>query len=174
MQKLYCVRTIQQSSASLDFLSQDYQPVSPSILSHFQWELYQEGIKDKYKIQVKLIRCDNTGENKKLEEKCDAEGLGIIIEYTATVTPQQNAYVERAFPTLMGRSRAMMNFAGFTTGRKPIWCRPANIATVLDNIWCMNLIVNLPTLCFMEKMPKMPSICDHVVKFVSQQTHPTK
>ena len=37
-----CVRTIQQSSASLDYLSQAYQPVSPSILSHFRWELYQE------------------------------------------------------------------------------------------------------------------------------------
>ena len=40
MQKLCCVHTIQQSSASLDYLSQAYQPVSPSILSHFQWELY--------------------------------------------------------------------------------------------------------------------------------------
>ena len=40
MQKLCCVRTIQQSSASLDYLSQAYQPVSPSILGHFQWELY--------------------------------------------------------------------------------------------------------------------------------------
>ena len=73
-----------------------------------------KGLKDKYKIQVKFIRCDNAGENKKLEEKCDAEGLGIIFEYTASVTPQQNAYVERVFPTLMARARAMMNFAGFT------------------------------------------------------------
>ena len=28
------------TSASLDYLSQAYQPVSPSILSHFRWELY--------------------------------------------------------------------------------------------------------------------------------------
>ena len=41
MQKLCCVRTIQQSSASLDHLSQAYQLVSPSILNHFRWELYQ-------------------------------------------------------------------------------------------------------------------------------------
>ena len=66
-------------------------------------------------IQVKFIRCDNAGENKKLEEKCDTQGLGISFEYTATGAPQQNAYVERAFPTLMGRARAMMNFAGFMT-----------------------------------------------------------
>ena len=74
-----------------------------------------KGLKDKHENQVKFICCDNAGENKKLEEKCDADGLGIIFEYTATGTPQQNAYVERAFPTLMGRARAMMNFAGFTT-----------------------------------------------------------
>ena len=42
MQKLCCVCTIQQSSASLYHLSQDYQLVSPSILNHFRWELYQE------------------------------------------------------------------------------------------------------------------------------------
>ena len=35
-----CVRTIQQSSASLDYLSHPYQPVSSSILNHFWWELY--------------------------------------------------------------------------------------------------------------------------------------
>ena len=42
MQKLCCVCTIQQSSASLDHLSQAHQLVSPSILSHFRWELYHK------------------------------------------------------------------------------------------------------------------------------------
>ena len=57
------------------------------------------------------------------------------VEYTATGTPQQNAYVERAFPTLMGRARAMMNFAWFTTEkRKQLWCEAANNTTMLDNI----------------------------------------
>ena len=61
--------------------------------------------------------------------------MGINFEYTATGTPQQNAYVERAFPTLMGRARAMMNFAGVTTEkRKQLWCEAANTATMLDNI----------------------------------------
>ena len=32
-----------------------------------------KGLKDKYKIQVKFICCDNAGENKKLEEKCNAD-----------------------------------------------------------------------------------------------------
>ena len=43
--------------------------------------------------------------------------------------------MENAFPTIMGRARAMMNFAGFTTSkRRQLWCEAANIATMLDNI----------------------------------------
>ena len=58
-----------------------------------------------------------------------------MFEYTATGTPQHNAYVERAFPMIMGRARAMMNFAGFTTTkRKRLLCEAANTATMLDNI----------------------------------------
>ena len=56
-----------------------------------------KGLKDKCNHQVKFIHYDNAGENKKLEEKCNGDGLGIIFEYTATGTPQQIAYVERAF-----------------------------------------------------------------------------
>ena len=41
MQKLCCVRTRQQSSASLDFFVTSLPTISPSILSHFWWELYQ-------------------------------------------------------------------------------------------------------------------------------------
>ena len=41
MQKLCCVRTRQQFSASLVHLSPAYQTISPSILNHFRWELYQ-------------------------------------------------------------------------------------------------------------------------------------
>ena len=61
--------------------------------------------------------------------------MGIIFEYTATGTPQQNAYVKRAFPMIMGRVRAMMNFTGFTTEKhKQFWCEVASITTMLDNI----------------------------------------
>ena len=61
-----------------------------------------KGLKDKYKIQVNFTCCDNARENQKLEEKCNMEGLGIIFEYTTSGIPQQNVYVERAFPTIMG------------------------------------------------------------------------
>ena len=42
---------------------------------------------------------------------------------------------ERAFVTVMGRARAMMNHAGFTMAkRQQLWCEAAQIATLLDNI----------------------------------------
>ena len=39
-------------------------------------------------------------------------------------TPQQNGVVECAFPTLMGHTRAMMNYAGFNKnmGQLIMWC----------------------------------------------------
>ena len=81
------------------------------------------------------IRCDNAGENKVLERESDKNELGIIFEYTAPGTPQQNGVVERAFVTVMGRARAMMNYAGFTMAkRQQLWCEAAQTATMLDNI----------------------------------------
>ena len=77
-----------------------------------------KALKARHKIQVKIIRCDNAGENKVLERESDKKELGIIFEYTAPGTPQQNGVVERAFVTLMGRARAMMNHAGFTMAKR--------------------------------------------------------
>ena len=62
-----------------------------------------KALKARHKIQVKIIRCDNAGQNKVLERKSDKNELGIIFEYTAPGTPQQNGVVERAFVTVMGR-----------------------------------------------------------------------
>ena len=105
-----------------------------------------KGWKDKYNIQVKFICCDNAGENKKLEEKCNTEGLGIIFEYTAT-------YDKRAFPTIMGQAQAMMNFSGFTTEKyKQLWCEAASTATMLDNILVHEQDSAHLTSCFIDKM----------------------
>ena len=86
-------------------------------------------------MQVKIIRCYNAGENKVLERESDKNELGIIFEYTAPGTPQQNGVVERAFVTVMGRARAMMNHAGLTMDkRQQLWCEAAQTSTMLDNI----------------------------------------
>ena len=71
-----------------------------------------KALKARHKIQVKIIRCDNAGENKVLEREPDKNELGIIFEYTAPGTPQQNGVVERVFVTVMGRERACRNHNG--------------------------------------------------------------
>ena len=48
-----------------------------------------------------------------LQAKTNQQNLGIKFEFIAPGTPQQNSVVERKFPTLMGRARAMMTHAGF-------------------------------------------------------------
>ena len=92
-----------------------------------------KALKARHKIQVKIIRCDNAGENKVLERESDKNELGISFECTAPGTPQQHGMVEKAFVTVMGRARAMMNHAGFTMAkRQQLWCEAAQTATMLD------------------------------------------
>ena len=84
---------------------------------------------------MKITRCDNARENKVLERESEKNELGISFEYTAPGTPQQNGVVERAFVTVMGRARAMMNHAGFTMAkRQQLWWEAAQTAAILDNI----------------------------------------
>ena len=68
---------------------------------------------DTYKKKIKHIRSDNAGENNILNKQCIEEEMGILFEYTAPGTPQQNSIVERDFPAMFGKVRAMMNAAGF-------------------------------------------------------------
>ena len=44
----------------------------------------------KYMIEIKRIRLDNSSENRSLQKECDKANLGIIFEFTAPGTPQQN------------------------------------------------------------------------------------
>ena len=70
-------------------------------------------LKSKYCTEIKYIHCDNAGENIALQQQLKNAGLKIQFEFTVPDTPQQNGIVEHAFPTLMGCTRAMMNYAGF-------------------------------------------------------------
>ena len=48
---------------------------------------------------------------------------------------QQNGIVEHAFSTLMGCTRAMMNYASFNKNMQQLlWCKVGNTATALDGI----------------------------------------
>ena len=94
-----------------------------------------KALKAQYGIDIKYIRLDNSGENRSLQKECDKLNLGIIFEFTAPGTPQQNSVLERKIPTLMGRSRAMMLTAGFSQqDKRKFWCEVTSTATKLDNI----------------------------------------
>ena len=68
--------------------------------------IWIKGLKAKYGIDVKYIRLDNSGENRSLQKECEKHNLGIIFEFTAPGTPQQNSVVERKIPTLMGKIKS--------------------------------------------------------------------
>ena len=97
--------------------------------------IWIKGLKTKYGIVVKNIRLDNSGENMSLQKECERQNLGIIFEFTAPGTPQQNSVVERKIPTLMGRSRVVMIQAGFSQqDKREFWCEVISTATKLDNL----------------------------------------
>ena len=90
---------------------------------------------NKYGIEMKRIRLDNSGENRSLQRECNKQNLGVIFEFTAPGTLQQNSVVERKIPILMGRARAMMIQGGLNQQEKrKFWCEVISTATKLDNI----------------------------------------
>jgi hypothetical protein len=65
-------------------------------------------LKEKQGIMVKILRCDNAGENMSAAKLCLDERLGITFEYTAPNTPQHNGRVERKFATTAGASKTTL------------------------------------------------------------------
>ena len=103
-------------------------------------------LKAKDGVDIKYIRLDNSGENKSLKDECDKQNLGIILEFSAPGTPQENSVDERKIPTLMGRSRAMMLTAGFSQqDKRKFWCEVISTATKLDNIMVRKSEPSLPS-----------------------------
>ena len=97
--------------------------------------MWIKGIAKKHRIEIKKIRLDNSEENKSLQKECDKQNLGIIFEFTAPGTPQQNSIAERRIPALIGRARAMLIQAGLEPKHKgELWCEVISTATKLDNI----------------------------------------
>ena len=93
-------------------------------------------IAKKHRIELKRIRLDNIGETKSLQKECDKQNIGIIFEFTAPGTPQQNSVAERRIPTLMGRARAMLIQAGLEPKYKEeFWCDVISTATSWITVW---------------------------------------
>ena len=113
----------------------------------------------KHHIRIKKIRLDNSGENRMFQTKPDQQNMGIKFEFTAPGTPQQNSVVERKFPTLMGRARAMMNHAGFDDNfNKKFWCeaKPPN----WTSSWSDKSEETLPTTCFSKNIQNTENISE--------------
>jgi hypothetical protein len=85
-----------------------------------------------------------------LATTCKRERLNINFKFTAPGTPQHNSVVERAFATLFGRVKAMMNEAKFPEGlKKDLWteCAKTAIDILSDKI--------SPYKAFHESPPKL-------------------
>ena len=123
-----------------------------------QIELFPIWIKEltaKFRVDIKYIRLENSGENRSLKQECDKQNLGIIFEFTAPGTLQQNSVVERKIPTLMGRSRAMMLTADFSQqDKRKFWCEVISTATKLDNIMVRKDRTKPPFTLFYNHEPK--------------------
>lgn len=88
---------------------------------------------EKNDTKFEIIRCDDSGENKKLQELIDSTNLKIKFEFSGPWVPQRNGMVERGFATLFGKTRAMLNSAQFNYHlRKLLWAQCASLATMLD------------------------------------------
>ncbi len=88
------------------------------------------------KLKIGKIRCDNSGENRKLQGLIQMDSkLKIKFEFTAPYTPQQNGKIERKFSTLYGKIRSMLNWARLTKHlQTKLWAQAASTVTRLENI----------------------------------------
>ena len=104
---------------------------------------------------IKLWRCDGAGENKKLPDILAKDNIYIQFKFTPRETPQYNGIVERAFATLYGRVRAMLNGAKLPKNvREKMWAEAANTATKLDVILSTEKGKDCPFFLVYGKMPK--------------------
>ena len=87
--------------------------------------------------KVHTVRCDNAGENKKLEKTCIGEKwqLPLTFEYTSRATPQQNSIAERKIDTLASRTRSVLNGAKVPEAeKKHVFNECLNTVTQIDGL----------------------------------------
>jgi hypothetical protein len=105
--KFWCLLVDESTKMKWSIFLKRKSDMGPRVIEFFK------ELRNNYSKTIKVIRCDNAGESMALATTCKREGLGINFEFTAPGTHQHNGVVERAFATLFGRVRAMMNEAKF-------------------------------------------------------------
>lgn len=90
----------------------------------------------KTKVMFKVLRCDSSKENKKLQDRLEQDDVIFTqVEFTAPYTPQQNGVVERKFATLYSKIRAMLIRARLPDDlRTKLWAEYAATATFVENL----------------------------------------
>lgn len=87
--------------------------------------------------KVKAIRCDNAGENRKLEDECKKlpDLAHIKFEYTPRDSPQYNGKCERKIAVLTGRVRSVLTAARLPQKlRERLWAEAASHVTDVENL----------------------------------------
>jgi hypothetical protein len=86
-------------------------------------------------VEVKIIRCNDSGEYKALHEECQSKFYGIKFGFLGHRTHQHDGKVERKFQTFFGRIRVVLNDAGLKDDlRLGVWAVRAITVTFLSNI----------------------------------------
>ena len=103
---------------------------------------------------VRTIRCDNSGENRALQQVLNRTPQYIKFEFTAPSTPQQNGRVERKFAILYNYMRSMLNTANLPERlRETFWAEAAKHATDIINCLCTPTNQYPPYFMFFNKNP---------------------
>jgi hypothetical protein len=114
---------------------------------------------------VKFIRCDDAGENMTMKNDPEIKSFGIKFECSGPRTSQRNGKVERKFPTLYGRIRAMLNGAGLEGElRDNIWAECVMNVTHLSNIISKNRVLKAYLNCYMVRNQNYTIILKCLVK----------
>ena len=126
-------------------------------------ELKSKGIK----LCKTKIKLDNSGENRDFKEQCHEKeylhNYKIQFEWTPLRTPEYNGKVKRKFPTLLGRTRAMLNKAKIEGNDcYKFWTEAANTATKLDGLLVKKNTEKCADEIFFGKIPKFSK---HFVSF---------
>ena len=90
-----------------------------------------------------------------LEDATKETKLGIKFKFTSPGTPQQNRMVKRAFATLYGCIRSMLNKVGFTKQKQEqMWAECTAMATKLEVVLTDNAKEASPHEKFYGKLPE--------------------